>query len=271
MRLSEFLPNPKGNAANEWVEIANDADTPADLSGWAIDDADGGGSPYHLPQVSVIAPHRLLVITLPKALLNNGGDTIRLLRPDGSVADQYVYAQSSANQSFCRAASNWKLCDPSPNAPNQAASPGTVVAVLPLVLAQSSNQSPSMHAQSVVDDSSPTPPHVWPQGAITGVPAFANATAGALYHGVARATPIILLSTPIHAAPATQPEDATPVAHPSKLSLGMGVGIFLFAAGGAISGYDWLRSRRMPSSSALAQAEPLDLLDDDLLEDEQDL
>ena len=72
VRLSEFLPNPKGNGAQEWVELFNDADTQADLSGWAIDDAEGGGSPYRLPQGSSIAPHGLLIITLPKALLNNG-------------------------------------------------------------------------------------------------------------------------------------------------------------------------------------------------------
>jgi hypothetical protein len=51
------------------------------------------------------------------------------------------------------------------------------------------------------------------------------------------------------------------VVRPTVLPLSMGAGIFLFVAGGAISGYDWLRSRRLPT---LAH----DLLEDDLLEDD---
>jgi hypothetical protein len=277
IRLSEFLPNPKTQDANEWIEIANDADTQADLSGWAVDDADGGGSPYRLPQGSSIAPHSLLVIMLPKALFNNGGDTVRLLRPDGGVADQYVYAQSSADRSFCRAESGWKLCDPSPNAPNHAATlPGTPVDQPPTLATQAldlaASDAPSLHQQSIVSDSSQQlrlP--AWSQGAITAAPSYANATSGALYHGVARATPIPSFSTPTHALPAPQRQDAPPAVRPTALPLGMGAGIFLFVAGGAISGYNWLRSRRMPWSHVPAHDEVSDELDADLLEDDQDL
>ena len=74
IRLSEFVTNPKQTGANEWVELSNDADTAADLSGWAIDDGEGGGTPYRLSQANVEA-HGLLVIELPKALFNNAGDS----------------------------------------------------------------------------------------------------------------------------------------------------------------------------------------------------
>ena len=267
------MPNPKTHGANEWVEIANDADTPVDLSGWAIDDADGGGSPYRLPQDSSIAPHSLLVITLPKALFNNGGDTVRLLRPDGGVADQYVYAQSSADRSFCRAKSEWNLCDSSPNAPNQAAaSLSTPVAALPMLVTQTSDESLSLHEQSVVADSSPTSPlNAWSQGVISAAPSYVNATSGALYHGIARTTPLPVASLPTPMPAATWRITIPPAARPTALPLGMGAGIFLFVAGGAISGYDWLRSRRLPSSPAPAQEELIDVLDDDLLQDDQDL
>ena len=259
IRLNEFLPNPKTNGANEWVEIANDADTRADLSGWALDDADGGGSPYRLPQESTIAPHSLLVITLPKALFNNGGDIVRLLEPDGSVVDQYAYAQSSADRSFCRAESDWKLCDPSPNAPNQAAaSLGTPVAAPPMRVTQTLSESLSLHAQSVVADSSPTPLlNAWSQGAITAAPPYVNATSGLLYHGIARATPLpsASLATPIPAA--TRRITAPPAAQPTALPLDMRAGIFLSVAGGAMSGYDWLRSRRTTSSPTSGAPEEL--------------
>ena len=70
--------------------------------------------------------------------------------------------------------------------------------------------------------------------------------------------------------PATHHEDAAPAGRPPALPLGMGAGIFLFAAGSAVSGYDWLRSRRMPSP-APAQDEPINLLDADLPQEDQDL
>jgi hypothetical protein len=51
----------------------------------------------------------------------------------------------------------------------------------------------------------------------------------------------------------------------------MSAGLFLFAAGGSLSGYDWLRARRLPAPPVPAQDEPLGVLDDDLLEDDQEL
>ena len=103
------------------------------------------------------------------------------------------------------------------------------------------------------------------QSASNAAPSYANATSGTLYHGVARATSTPSFSTPT-SAPALQRKDAPPVVRPAALPLSMGAGIFLFVAGGTISGYDWLRSRRR---HAPAQDQEDDqLLDDELLEDD---
>jgi hypothetical protein len=266
--LSEIMPNPKMQGVNEWIEIANGASTPADLTGWAIDDADGGGSPYHLPQGSVIAPRSLLVISLPKALFNNSGDTVRLLRPDGSVADQYIYTQSSADQRFCRVEHGWQVCASSPNALNQAApTPSTPMAGTPIPVTQTPNQAPSLHVQAIANHATPTLP-AWSQGSITAAPAYSNATAGARYRGAASATPISTFSTPTQALRATQRVDAPPISRSTRLPLAMYIGIFLFGVGSVISGYDWLRTRRMPAFLAPAEDMPLELLDRELLEDD---
>jgi hypothetical protein len=208
------------------------------------------------------------VISLPKALFNNTGDTVRLLRPDGSVADQYVYSQSSADQSFCRAENSWQVCVPSPSAPNQAApAPSTPGAVSPIPVTQTPNQVPSLHVLAIATDSSPTL-QAWPQGSITAAPAYSNATVGARYRGVASATPIPTFSRPTQVLPAIQRVNSPPMSRSTGLPLGMKVGIFLFATGSVISGCDWLRTRRMPSPSAPAEDAPLDLLDSELLEDD---
>jgi hypothetical protein len=269
--LSEFLPNPKADGTQEWAELANSADTRIDLSGWAIDDADGGGSPYRLPEGSAIAPHGLLVITLPKTLFNNDGDTVRLLSPDGTVTDQYAYAQSSADQSFCRAADQWSVCAPSPNAPNQttvqaspaAASQMPISATQTLGLAAS--EAPVLRQQFIASNSAPVLqlPEAQPP-AIIAASSYANPTSGVLYRGSVRATPGSSPSTPTTAAPATGRQDEPPVARSAILPLSMGAGLFLFLAGSVISGYDWMRSRRTVLPPVTDQALLLDPLEDEL-------
>jgi hypothetical protein len=264
--LSEFLPNPKGSGGQEWAELANSSDVAVDLSGWAIDDADGGGSPYRLPEGSSIAPHGLLVVLLSKALFNNSGDTVRLLRPDGGVADQYAYAQSDSDQSFCRAESEWSLCAPSPNAPNRAAVLAPLATDASVAGPQTSgvaiSQAPILSQASLGSDSLP---QSWAreglQHAITAAPSYANATSGASYHGVAHITPSLSLSTPT-AAPTALGEDTPPIVRPAALPLSMGAGIFLFLAGSMISGYDWLHSRRIALPPELIEAELIDQLED---------
>jgi len=111
---------------------------------------------------------------------------------------------------------------------------------------------------------------MWLQSARAAGPSYANATSGALYRGVARATVRPSFSTPT-STPTPQRENATPVVRSTALPLSMGAGIFLFIAGGAISGYDWLRARRIPVPAADQEDDELDddLLDADLLDDAQ--
>jgi hypothetical protein len=259
IQLSEFMANSKEIGAKEWVELSNDADSAADLSGWAIDDADGGGSAYHLPQGSLIAARGLLLVELPKALFNNAGDSARLLRPDGSVVDQYSYSQSATDLSFCRVEGAWNTCAPTPNAPNRA----TV---------QPEPASPSaaaLHSQSLPEARAPhdqpaqlsaaRPLFASLTESITAAPAYANAISGTLYRGLARSTPTL---APSPRPAATRPAPSSPTARPATPALGTDVGVFLIAVGGGLAGYDRLRSRRA------APAPASDTLDE--LRDEED-
>jgi hypothetical protein len=129
-----------------------------------------------------------------------------------------------------------------------------------------------MHQQSLGNDASPTLSlFVGSPDVSTAVLAYVNATAGALYRGVARATPITTLNTPAHALPATQRLDSSPDVRPTELPLGTRAGVFLFVTGGVISGYDWLRARRLPVPPAPTEEALLGVLEDELLEDDQEL
>jgi hypothetical protein len=92
VRLNEFLPAPAGGAS-EFIELFNTGAQLADLSGWQLDDASGGSAPYSIPAGATLAPGAFLA--LPQSTtgisLNNDGDSVRLLAPDGTVVDEWVY------------------------------------------------------------------------------------------------------------------------------------------------------------------------------------
>ncbi|HEB01374.1 MAG TPA: PKD domain-containing protein [Candidatus Portnoybacteria bacterium] len=103
--INEFLPNPKGDdKTGEWIELFNNNDLIADLSGWQLDDEEDGSSPFTFPSYSLLGPYQYLV--LPRATtdlaLNNDEDTVRLLYPNGVVASQVSYSEVSEGQSSNR-------------------------------------------------------------------------------------------------------------------------------------------------------------------------
>lgn len=102
--LSEFLPAPN-SGDDEWVEIYNSTDTEVYLGGWRIDDEDGGSTPFTIPaegNSALVPPKSYKVYIMPAARLNNSGDMVRLLRPDGSVAEETAYTDAKAGIAFAK-------------------------------------------------------------------------------------------------------------------------------------------------------------------------
>jgi len=105
--LNEFLPNPDGVAYDvdfgddddtmprgEWIEIYNNGDAVVDLIGFAVGDATNTvpiTAGNTLPAGTSIAAHGWLAVYLNGALLDNDGDTVRLIDPDSRVVDSHVY------------------------------------------------------------------------------------------------------------------------------------------------------------------------------------
>ena len=98
--LNEFLAAPdSGNP--EWVELYNVGSEPVHLAGWQIDDGEAGGKPIKLP-AATIQPQQWYQFELSSTLLNNSGDQVRLLAPDGRVIDQATYPSTTKNRSYSR-------------------------------------------------------------------------------------------------------------------------------------------------------------------------
>ncbi|MGQ9585262.1 MAG: lamin tail domain-containing protein [Anaerolineae bacterium] len=139
VRLNEFLPAPRdvdwngdgqADADDEWIELFNLGQNPVDLSHWMLDDIPGGTSPYGFPPGSSIAPGQYLVLyraTTGVALNDEGGDSVRLLWPNGIEADAYTYIQARPGASFSREEDGtgpWTdQYPPSPGGPNLPATP----------------------------------------------------------------------------------------------------------------------------------------------------
>ncbi|MBI2010856.1 MAG: lamin tail domain-containing protein [Candidatus Colwellbacteria bacterium] len=90
--FKEVLPNPVGRDTEaEWVKLINDSDSLVNLLGWRFNDA--SGKTFNLsgtisPQEELILPYSLTRISL-----NNDGDKLVLINPQGKVADELSYGQ----------------------------------------------------------------------------------------------------------------------------------------------------------------------------------
>ncbi|MEA3249499.1 MAG: lamin tail domain-containing protein [Patescibacteria group bacterium] len=121
--LSEIMPNPVGDDADgEWIELRNPNDVDADLTGWQLDDMDGGSNPYELPEGSVVPANGYLTVPRQdsKIALNNGGDSVRLFNADGTLADSVDYTDANEGEAFARGDDGWLwTATPTPDAQNE--------------------------------------------------------------------------------------------------------------------------------------------------------
>ncbi len=118
--LNEILPSPgsqtdwnhdgRANEDDEWIELFNAGNSLVDLGGWQLDDVQNGGSaPFTIPAGTTIAAQNFLVFwhsspTQPstKLILNNTGDTVNLIAPDGIVKDQITYPPLASDLAYAR-------------------------------------------------------------------------------------------------------------------------------------------------------------------------
>ena len=120
--INEFVPRPGQdwnndgvvNVGDEYVELINHGVIPVSLSGYSLDDeVNIGSNPYRLPAITLSPGERFVFYGSETALLlSDGGDGVRLLRPNGQLADAYNYRLVRfPDQSFCRLPDNGGLDD----------------------------------------------------------------------------------------------------------------------------------------------------------------
>ncbi len=102
------------NTNDEYIEVLNHGVIDVNLSGYSLDDeANIGSSPYRLPSI-VLKPgeRRVFYGSETNLLLSDGGDGVRLLKPNGQLGDAYNYfVVRFPDQSYCRLPDNGGLDD----------------------------------------------------------------------------------------------------------------------------------------------------------------
>jgi len=127
--LNEILPraghdwNDDGSidVLDEYIEIVNIGEEDISLEGWKLDDMpDSGSAPYEFPDVTLPAGGHLAIFGSTSHIsLSDGGDTVRLLKSGGAVADVFTYPGAvQEDEVWCRlpdGAGWWNsACAPTP-------------------------------------------------------------------------------------------------------------------------------------------------------------
>ena len=133
IRINEVLIKPhydwegKGgvDTGDEYIELINIGPKTVFLKGWYLDDLpDSGSRPFKIPGFT-LKPGSMMAFfnTRTHITLNDGGDTIRVLSPNGTVVDEVTYLRTSAyNLSYGRLPDGSGTLKyglwPTPNEPN---------------------------------------------------------------------------------------------------------------------------------------------------------
>ncbi|MFW9797736.1 MAG: lamin tail domain-containing protein [Candidatus Thorarchaeota archaeon] len=124
--INEFLPDPNVLYTEEWIELYNPSGEAVNLEGYILDDLIGGGTPpYAIPAGTIIPAGGFLLFNQSTTglALNNAGDNVNLIKPDGTtVQDSYTYSTSANDVSYGRVtdgSSTWTtFASPTPGASN---------------------------------------------------------------------------------------------------------------------------------------------------------
>jgi hypothetical protein len=95
----------KETTGDEFIELFNRGPRAVKLEGWMLDDVSGSGSrPYVLPRVTIVNDgYAVFFRSQTHIALNDSGDSVRLLAPDGRMIDKIHYLKVRAyNLSYGR-------------------------------------------------------------------------------------------------------------------------------------------------------------------------
>jgi hypothetical protein len=123
IRLNEVQPQPE--TGNEWIELTLiDPQNSIPLEGIQIKDR--VGVIFTVATGTLSAANPFHIITLLSAKLNNDGDDVTLVDPQGNVIDTFTYDKSTKNMTWSRYPDGngaWEIKEPTPSTKNKPLAP----------------------------------------------------------------------------------------------------------------------------------------------------
>lgn len=125
IRINELLPNPASplsDTTDEFIELFNPNGVAVNLKGWRL--RDSGGAVYTIGDISIPASgYATFKSGETKLSLNNSGDSIDLIAPNGDVVDQSEdYGEAKEGLSWGIVGGSWSwTTTPTPSGANSAA------------------------------------------------------------------------------------------------------------------------------------------------------
>lgn len=110
IRVTEIFPDPEGSdTEDEFVELYNEGEYEVDISGWYIDDAEGGSRAFRIVEGTVIGPHQYMIFEriVTRIALNNTEDRVRLLFPDKTLAEEIILTEVVEGAAYTKQESAW--------------------------------------------------------------------------------------------------------------------------------------------------------------------
>ena len=117
--LNEVFPAPEGSDDElEFIEVANTGSDDADIGGWSLTDTK---TTFTIPAGTAVESEQVLAFFRPdtKITLNNTGDVVYLMNPNGEIANGVEYGKAENDLSFSFFPDGgWKWTVASPNEEN---------------------------------------------------------------------------------------------------------------------------------------------------------
>lgn len=104
VRINEVYPRPNTTSNDEYVELYNSGDKAVNLLGWIVDDTPSGGSAPFTFESRNIPARGFVTIYKPEShlTLNDSGDMVRLIQPNGFQLDSTNYSDASSGSTWAR-------------------------------------------------------------------------------------------------------------------------------------------------------------------------
>ena len=124
LELSELFPDPtdsQSDSNDEFIEIFNPNNQDVDLTGWKLKDE--SGTEYIIKNNFIPANERLAIFVIDSKLtLNNTGDSVQLINPNGEVVDESTnYGDAIEGLGWIKINGVWNWAESAtPNLPNSA-------------------------------------------------------------------------------------------------------------------------------------------------------